>query len=502
MSSNGVRGKLAKGTAWISAAGALTNLLQLVTTLVLARLLAPADFGLVALATTLLAMITSVTELSLTSALVQLRAPTDHHFHTAWTLSFARNGALAGIICAAALPAASIYRSPHLAPVMFVLAGSLACAGLNNPRAIIVTKRLVFWQQAMMQVAQKLITLIVSVVLAILYKTYWALVWGSVASTIVNVFLSYMVMPMRPRFSVRHYRDLLGFSIWLSFGQIINTLNYNFDQLIIGGMLGRQSLGYYTVGNNLAIMPTREATAPITNTLFPAFSNLMDDRSRLARAYQSAQALVTAIALPAGVGMALVADPMVRLVMGERWRPAVFLIQALAAVFAFQTLGTLSQPLAMAAGETRLLFWRDLQNFVIRIPFIVAGLLLGGLNGIIYARILTGSIAIIFHMQVVKKITGLSPASQLAVNARSLTSIVVMAVVVLIIAPRIPTIRPGPIGLSIEIGILVSVGAATYLLTHVGLWIAQRRPDGPEREVVRVLAVLRRRFGGAPIASL
>jgi O-antigen/teichoic acid export membrane protein len=497
MSSNGVRGRLAKGTAWITAASALTNLLQLATTLVLARLLAPADFGLVALATTLMAMITSVTDLSLTSALVQLRAPTEHHFHTAWTLSFGRNAALAVLICAAAFPAASLYHSPHLAPVMFVLAGSLACSGLSNPRAIIATKSLVFWQQAMMQVAQKLVALVFSVTIAVLYKTYWALVWGTVASTIVNIILSYMVLPMRPRFSIRHYKDLFGFSIWLSFCQIVNTLNYNFDQLVIGGMLGRQALGYYTVGNNVAMMPTREATTPITSTLFPAFSNLIDDKGRLARAYQSAQALVTAIALPAGVGMALVADPMVRLVMGERWRPAVFLIQALASVFAFQTLGTLSQPLAMAAGETRILFFRDLQNFIFRIPFIIVGLLLGGLTGIIYARILTGAIAIVFHMQVVRKITGLSMVSQLAVNVRSLTSITIMAVVVLIVTPHVTALRPGPLGLAIEMAILVGVGAATYLLTHVGLWIAQRRPDGPEREVFKVVAALKQHLAGA-----
>ncbi len=83
------------------------------------------------------------------------------------------------------------------------------------------------------------------------------------------------------------------------------------------------------------------------------------------------------------------------------------------------------------------------------------------------------------------------------VNARSLISIAIMTVVVLIITPHVTMIRPGPMGLAIEMAILVGVGAATYLLSHVGLWIAQRRPDGPEREVVRVLAALRQRLAGA-----
>jgi O-antigen/teichoic acid export membrane protein len=491
------RGKLAKGTAWISAARLAANGLQLVSTLVLARLLAPADFGLVALATTLMAMITSITELSLGEALVQLREASEHHYHTVWTIGVARNALLAGVICLAAFPAAAIYHTPRLTPVMIALAGSLAVSGLSNPRMIMATKSLVFWQQAMLQISQKLVALVVSVAIALIYHSYWALVWGTVASTIVNCLLSYTVLPMWPRFSIRHARDLFGFSVWLSFGQIVNTVNWNFDQLVIGGLLGRTPLGYYTVGNNVAMMPTREATAPITGTLFPAFANLSHDRDRLARAYQSAQALVTSIALPAGVGMALVADPMVRLIMGEKWRPAVFLIQALASVFAFQTLGTLSQPLAMAAGETRLLFMRDLQNFLIRIPFILIGLVAGGLNGVIYARILTGSIAIVFHMQVVKKVTGLPLAAQLGANLRSLISIAVMAAAVTAATPFVQPFGVKPSGLMLQLVVLVAIGAVAYLLTHAALWFAQRRPDGPEREVARIVSAMGQKLARA-----
>ena len=489
-----VRGKLAKGTAWITTARVSANGLQLASTLVLARLLTPSDFGLVALATTLMSMITAVTELSLNSALIQHRAPTDDHFHTAWTLGLGRNLMLAVIICFAAWPVAAIYHLPRLVPVIDALAAALAIYGLTNPRAVMATKGLIFWQQAMLQIGQKLVAFVVSVTIAVIYHTYWALVWGQVAATAVSCLLSYTVMPMWPRFSIRHARDLFGFSIWLSFGQIVNTVNYNFDQLVIGGMLGRTSLGYYTVGNNIAIMPTREATAPITNTLFPAFSNLADYRARLARAYQSAQALVTSIALPAGVGMALVADPMVRLVMGEKWRPAVFLIQALASVFAFQTLGTLSQPLAMACGHTRLLFVRDLQNFLIRIPFVLIGLATGGLTGLIYARIITGSIAIILHMQVVKKITGLTLPTQLSANGRSIASVGVMSLAVILMKRAVDPLKTTPAALMIELTVLVAVGAAAYLLSHAGLWLAQRRPDGPEREVVRVVSIMNEKF--------
>jgi PST family polysaccharide transporter len=306
--------------------------------------------------------------------------------------------------------------------------------------------------------------------------------------------ISYTILPYLPRPGVKHSKELFNFSIWLTIGQIINTLNWNFDQLIIGWFLGKAPLGFYSVGNNLAIMPTRETTRPITTTLFPAFSRLKDDRERLSAAYQKAQALVTAITLPAGVGMALIADPTVRLFMGQKWHPVVLIIQVLASVFALQTLGTLSQPLAMATGATRLLFIRDLQGFLIRVPFIIVGMLIDGLTGIIFARALTGSIAVFLHMQVVKRITGLTFKEQFAANARSLISVFIMATVVFPISYGTKQLGTSPMDLISELLILLTLGAVTYLGSSVIMWKKMGKPEGPEFEVLKAANQLIRRF--------
>ena len=483
-----------KGTAWISAARLLTNVIGFLSTLVLARVLGPADFGLVALATTMLAVLSSVTDLSLTSALVRHNEPTIDHYHTAWTLGFMRSAAIAVVFALIAIPAAKIYHEPRITGVIWALTIGVLISGLWNPRSLMLTKQLVFWQQFMLQVSQKLISLIVSVVVVLVFRSYWALVWGTLAGQAAGALISYMVLPFRPRLNLKHSRELFHFSVWLTLGQIVNTVNWKVDQLLIGGALGRTALGYYTVGDNLAAMPTREATAPITNTLFPAFSRLNDNPKNLAAAYQSAQALVTSIALPAGVGMALIADPLVRLAMGSKWLPAVFLIQALASVLALQTLGTLSQPLAMASGETRLLFRRDLQNLVIRLPFVVAGMLLAGMTGIICARILTGSLTAVLHMQVVKKITGLSLLKQIRANMRSLISVAIMAAAVLPLMNHRPPGGVGSFGLAAEIGIRVLVGGVAYIFSHILMWRAMGKPDGPEVEVAKIFRLLVRRF--------
>lgn len=483
-----VRKSLVRGTAWIAGARMLTNGLGFISTLVLARILTPADFGLVALATTMLTILTSLTDLSLTSALVQHKDPQQHHFHTAWTFQVIRNTFLGIAFAVAAWPAASIFDEPRIVNVMLVLSSSIIIQGFNNPYAVVFTRDLIFWQQFVMQVGAKLSGLVVSIIIALLFKSYWALVWGTVAGQLFSLVTSYAIRPFKPRLCFKGGRDLFSFSLYLTLGQMINTINWKSDQIFIGGYLGRAELGYYTVGDNLAVMPTRELTAPITQTLYPAFSRVKDDLGRLRWAYQNAQAFVTAIALPAGVGTALLAHSLVVLAMGEKWLNAVLVIQVLAAVFAFQTLGSLSQPLAMATGDTRLLFKRDVQGFCIRLPTIIVGMLLAGLPGIIYARALTGSLAIILHMQVVKKIINLGYRQQLMANTRSILSVIVMAAIVAMIEHIWPDNGMNSLDLTVRIAALTAVGAVVYAGTHILLWVAASRPLGPETEILRVLS--------------
>ena len=220
--------------------------------------------------------------------------------------------------------------------------------------------------------------IVVSLLIAWEYKSYWALILGSLAGQVAYVLLSYTALPFLPRITFKHTRDLLSFSVWLSLGQIINTINWRFDQLLIGGLSGRAALGYYSVGDNLAQLPTREAIAPLTQPLYPAFSRVADDHERLRAGYQRAQAFITAVALPIGVGFALLASPLILHFMGEKWAPAVIVAQGLSAIFALQTLGSLAQPLGMAAGATKLLFKRDVQMFFVRLPIDHGGNFPGG----------------------------------------------------------------------------------------------------------------------------
>jgi lipopolysaccharide exporter len=482
---------------WISAARGTTNLLSALSTIVLARLLLPTDFGLVALAVSMLVVLDAFTELSLSQALIHTKEPTPDHYNTAWSLGLAR-GLLIGLGFASVAPlAASAYSEPRLQEVMFALAISAVAGGLQNPKLVMFQKQLRFHQQGILSIASTLINVIVSITVAAVFRSYWALIAGMLAGQITNVILSYMMFPFRPSLRWKHFGELWRFSVWVSLGQIVNTLNYRFDHLLVGTYLGRADLGLYHVGSRLAVLPGREIVRPLTGTLFPAFSLAASDPERLRRGYQRVQSVVTAIALPTSIGFGLIADPLVRLALGEKWLGAIPVVQLLAAIYSIDTFGSLATPLGMAQGQTRLLFVRSVQKFAIRVPMVVAGLILGGFTGLLYARMIAGAAGVVVDMTMIDRLAGISLIEQLRANLRAILSTVAMVLSVVLL--RMSLVLPGDSeGLVLMLTATIALAAFVYVATSWLLWRVAGRPKGPETEVIeageKILKLIRRKW--------
>jgi PST family polysaccharide transporter len=486
-----IRDRLLTGAVWIVAARIVRNLLSVLGMLVLARLLLPSDFGLVALGTTFYSVIWMLTAVPIGEALVQHPNPTDEHLNTSFTIGALRALLMALILVASAWPLVRLYHDHRVMNVMFALGASTAAAGFGNPRSIMLLKHLVFWQQFMLQAVNSVTTLVLSVGVAMVYHSYWALMIGGIAGTLVNNALSYTVLPFRPRLTLVHARELMSFSIWLTLAEIVAAFNWRLDEFLIGLMLGKAPLGYFVLGNNLASIPTREATSPLNDTLFPALSIHGQDRDRLRSAYGAAQSLVTAIALPLGFGFALIAGPFVRLALGSHWLELIFIIQALAAAIALQTIGTLANMVAMATGQTSLLVWRNLQYFALHMPLTIAGIWLYGLTGAVYARVLSGILGMYFNTSIVTKLTGLTFFQQVLANYRALLSVAAMVAIVSALEWPAPTSFSAVTNL-FEIAVMVVAGGVVYVGCSALLWLQAGRPAGPESEVIAMLAKLAR----------
>lgn len=477
--------KLARGVLWLSGAKVLVNLLGLASTLVLARLLTPEDFGLVAIATTLITLLSSVTEMSLSAALIHHKSPTDEHFHSAWTMNALRALLLASVLGIASPFVADFYNDPRLLPVLLLLAGSMGLTGLNNPKQVVLTRRLEFWQEFAVLVTQKLVGFLVGVGMALMFRSYWALVAGTLATQVAGLIVSYCVVPFRPRPSLSKVRELWSFSAWVTLSYILNTINWKLDHLLIGTFISPKALGVYTVGDNLAGLPTRETIGPLEQALFPGLRQVTDDPERLRRTYARAQALITMIALPVGFSVGALARPLVELVLGPKWLDAVLIVQVLSCVFAVQTISSAVHPLAMAKGQTRMMFGRDVFGFCLRVPIILVGMWWAGMTGIVFGRMISGTLGVFINATLVRRLIGLTIRQQLFNSWRSLASAAVMWTALTLTVHHWP-VAGGAIERAGWLGALLLAGGGTYLALHFALWWAAGKPAGAEQDFIEL----------------
>lgn len=476
--------KLFIGVFWLGTARVIINILSLISTIILARLLSPEDFGLVAIVMTLLSIIEAVTNLSVSSALVHHKSLTEEHFHTAWSINITRSTLIALLFSCSASLVADYYHDARLVNIVHMVSISIFVSGLINPKMVVLTKKLIFWQEFVISVSQKLMSVLVSLIFAYQLQSYWAIVAGTVTAQAVGVIVTYIIIPFKPKLSFKHLKEIWSFSIWLTLGTIVNTLNWRFDHLLIGSQLGSKTLGFYTVGDDLAALPTRQAIQPLENILFPGFTQISNDIVRLRNAYIKSQTLITFIALPLGIGLASVASPLVILLMGEKWEPSVQIIQIIACVYVLQTLGSQVHPIAMAVGKTKTLFYRDMVNFTIRLPIIISGFYFFGLIGIVIGRGISGTISLLINMSLLSKMLKLPVLQQINQNSRAVASVLLMVLFILWI-----DIQPAyltKMQLFIQLATVIASSAVLYLVSNFTLWVVMNKPSGAETEIIKL----------------
>lgn len=480
-----IKSRLMAGALWLSLARGLTSAVNAVTTIVLARLLLPADFGLAAIATATIAILMAVTQLSLGSALIAKASFHLDHVHSVWTLNAIRSAIILVAFLVAAEPLAKLYGDDRLTVVLMVAGLTGAITGLNNPWVDLKAKELSFKQKFYVETCQRVVSPVASIILAIILKSYWALILGALFASISTAILSYALVPYGPRFRLLEVRQLFNFSIWLSLSEGLRMLNWRFDQLVIGYFLPKAQLGIYVIADNIAAIPVRESIQPLAQTLFPGFAQLRDNPAAIARGYCLAQSTIAICAFPVSMGLALIASPFVNAAMGAKWLAAVPIIQIIAIGLGVQTLAVPLQGLAMARSETRVLFWRDLRGFSIRIPLILIGYYLGGLMGIVYARVLSNVISTVLNLNLATRMIGVSVTKQLFNQWRTVLATLVMVFGVMALN--------GAIGAGerfsdiAQLALTIPTGALLYIGSLFLLWSLAGRPQGAEAEIARLL---------------
>lgn len=490
-----IKEKASAGAALLITAKALTAALSFIVTIILARILIPEDFALAAIAITIVGLLAAFTELGLSNALVHNKNPESSHFDTAWTLNMCRAIILAAILVAAAYPLAHAYNEPRLVNVIYVLAFSIVVGAAANPTMVLFTRSLSFSQEFFVSVTAKLIGAVCAILFAVIYHTYWAILIGAIVAQAVTTINSYILRPYLPRISFAKTRELLDFSVWLSLSSVVHGINHYVVQLIVGLILPRAQFGYLVFGQRVASVTLYEALEPVRQVLFASFTAIQDDAVRLKKAYLKAQSILVFAILPVGIGIALMAHPVLYFIVGEKWLPAVPVLQVMALVYSIQAIIAPAGAVAMATGNTRKSFYRDTLSLCVRLPLVVAGAYFYGLNGLLIAIFVETSFFVFISARLVRHILGITIMNQLTNCTRTIIAVTTMALVVLVAQQAFLDFGFGADELLPALA-QIFIGALTYLGVTGLLWWVQNFPPGPERELINGLAAVRRKFVG------
>ncbi len=477
----GLRASVILGTAWAVALRWFIRLIGIANVAIVARILAPADFGLLAMATLVIGLIEMWLAFGVDSALIQNADADREDFDTAWTIRFLQGVVIAAVVVASAPLAQAYFREPRLGPLLWALSLGVLVSGLTNIGVVQFTKNLEFGKDFRYRAISKLISFAVGVGAALWMRNYWALAVGIVGGYIASCIVSYVVHPYRPRWSLKRWRKLWSFSQWMLLMNVLGYVAQKADEVLVGRYLSATQMGFYSVASDIGLMPSAELAAPVNRVLFPAFSRLQSEPGRLAAAYCNALAMVAAVTVPAGAGLALVAHQVVALLLGAKWGPAVPMLQILAVGGIVRSLASSGSYLLMSIGHPRL----SASTATASLAIFGAGAAIalaegGGASGIAWAKLASGVFATIMTAGYVVHFTAVRLRDLLRSIARPVLAAAAMSGA-LMAMPQLAL--PLAVGLAINI----AVGAAVYALALGATWWLAGRPDGPERTIVEFL---------------
>jgi len=327
------------------------RIISLVRFFILAKLLAPDDFGLLAIAAVAVEVTLSATDLGLIPSLIQHRAPDRRLYDVAWTVEFIRACAVAGVLLIGAPLVARLFGDPRAASILRGLAVATFIASLTSIRTIDFHRELRFGPVAALELSSALVEAVVSVAFARALGV-WALVTGQIAAASVRTGMSWVLAPYRPHFvrNVDAARRLLAFGRWVFVTVLLETAGDLFLRGVVSRRLGTADLGLYYVAFRLAMLPKQLMSDLVQPVAFPVFARLQGTLSEATRVYRSMMVAMAAVLLPAYALLATLAPPLVSTLLGPRWAGSAEIIQLLSAAACISLVTECTIPLVTGLG--------------------------------------------------------------------------------------------------------------------------------------------------------
>lgn len=495
--SQGIQSKMLRGAAWMVLFKLFDKSLGLISTLILVRLLTPADFGLVAMAMSFVTMAEVLTAFGFDLALIQNKDAGDEHFHTAWTLNVIFGALASVVLLALAWPAAHFYENPTVLPVLCCLAFSPLIASLENIGIVRFRKDLEFKREFTFRASRRFIAFAVTLPFAFIIGNHWALVAGLLAAKAGASALSYFAHPFRPKFTLSKTTELMHFSRWMLLAGISGFLRERSTDFFLGRMHGAASLGVYNISNDVANMTTVELSQSINRALMPSFAKI-EAGPALVDAYRNAMSVLAAVSMPMAAGIFAVAPYLVPVMLGRQWLMATPLLEVLAfnglALLLMSSMGSvlISRGVQAAVGRYNLL------HVLIQVPLLLFLGLRWGAQGIAIAVLATSILMLPLYMALMSRKLNIGFGVFGQAVVRPVISVAAMIAGVRFLLPAYSETMSGADSVR-WLAISVVLGAAIYFCFILALWQMAGKPQGAESMVLgKIVGKWRSRHGLPP----
>ncbi len=495
MSSNSLSEKTLGAGSWVIANRLITRVIDFFTLMVLARILEPADFGLVAIAMTFIMIIEAILDLPLAQILVREAEMTDSMFNTAFTLSILRGLIIALVVISLGFPIVIFYEDERLFSLMLFVALAPVFRGMVNPRLAIYMRKLDFRQDFIVNVSGKVIALLASVTTAIMTQSYWAIAVATVASPVTMMLVSYLFNPKWMRLSLSEWSLFKDTVSWFTLSRIISAINWQLDRILLGRYINVSSFGGYSIATNLAALPVQVFLQPLAQPIMSGFVPIKDDDQALKKAYCKANNAVFFITAPFFLTMAVLAEPGIKLVFGDKWSDAAPVLRWLAVCGFFPIVTALFEPLLLMLNKTKFIVYAMSMELCARIPLMFFGVIYYGIMGAIIANALSRTVLLMASIVIVKNMIGVSMIKQLTSFWRPLLSLMPMLIFLLFFEN---TFEDKNVDLYFVLNFtgLVISAFVIYTTSNYLFWLLSGKPDSIEKMLVNKFEILLSKWKG------
>lgn len=470
---------LASGTRWMVAGRLVTQASRLLVSIILARLLTPEAFGVVAVAMTTIVALEIVKDLGTGAAIIQRPEVDQRLLNSVFYVNIVAGLVAAGLMVLGAPLIAGIFDVPDATAVVRAFAIMLAIGGLTQVHHAVLRRSMQFDAVAAVEMVGALTTGVVSIALALAGAGVWSMVWGNVAGAAVGSVVAWVRSGWAPTatFGWRPLKEIAGFSLHTAAFNVTTFLLENTDKILVGRWLGTSPLGIYSLAQRTISYPLESISRVLMTVLFPAFARAQDDDELLRKGYARACGAIAFVTLPVMVGVAVVADPLVHAVLGDAWVGLIPLLWFMAPAGALGALLSTVNTLYSAKGRADWMFRWGVASGIATLGAFALGLQ-WGLHGLAIAYLVVTVLQVPVGYSIVLRLIDMPLRDMGRALAPYFAITLVMAA-----ATAATVYGTSQAGASSLVQLLASIGVGVVVYGGLSLWL---RPPAV-RDVVTVV---------------